>query len=431
MKATAGTQISWSSTTYTVIAVSALEVLLRDADGAELRVSLKELNRTASPATPCGPMVPTVASTEEALPREVAVWQVSLERLVDTDDADPVEVRVSREQATLQQALGRTVGRSTIFRKLALYREEGIAGLLDKRRSRATTSSVDPRVIEILGEVLASRAKSSTVSRAVLIADISRRVRDRYGDEVAVPSRSTLYRLLDAEDRGRHSFGSAKTRETLSLQPKRDFVGRIALRPGEQVQIDSTPLDVMVRIDDQTIGRPELTIMVDVATRSVLAAVLRPESTKSMDLVVVLARALVPYARRPEGARETRRLISTAWAEDALVDQERYERLRDSQPFIFPETITTDRGKNYLSAHFRSACQTLGISLITSAPHTPTDKPHVERTFESIASLFLQHVRGYVGRSVEYRGKDVEAQSASLLTIAQMQELLEDWIAVE
>ena len=38
MIATAGTQISWSSTTYTVIAVSALEVLLRDADGAELRV---------------------------------------------------------------------------------------------------------------------------------------------------------------------------------------------------------------------------------------------------------------------------------------------------------------------------------------------------------------------------------------------------------
>ena len=278
-------------------------------------------------------VVPIDASTDDALPREVSVWQASLERIVGTDDADPVEVRVSREQATLQRALVRT------------YREEGIAGLLDKRRSRATTSSVDPRVVEVLGEVLASRAKSSTVSRAVLIADISRRVRDRYGDEVTVPSRSTLYRLIDAEDRGRHSFGSAKTRETLSLQPGRDFVGRIALRPGEQVQIDSTPLDVMVRIDDQTIGRPDLTIMVDVATRSVLAAVLRPESTKSMDLVVVLARALVPYARRPEGARETRRLISTAWAEEALVEQERYERLRDAQPFIFPETITTDRGK--------------------------------------------------------------------------------------
>ena len=113
------------------------------------------------------------------------------------------------------------------------------------------------------------------------------------------------------------------------------------------------------------------------------------------------------------------------------MEQERYELLRDAQPFIFPETITTDRGMNYLSAHFRSACQALGISLITSAPHTPTDKPHVERTFESIASLFLQHVMGYVGRSVLYRGRDVEAKSQGFLSIAQMQELLEDWIAVE
>ena len=58
MNATAGTQISWASTTYTVIAVSALEVLLRDADGAELRVSLEELNRTGIPATPSSAMVP-------------------------------------------------------------------------------------------------------------------------------------------------------------------------------------------------------------------------------------------------------------------------------------------------------------------------------------------------------------------------------------
>ena len=36
-----------------------------------------------------------------------------------------------------------------------------------------------------------------------------------------------------------------------------------------------------------------------------------------------------------------------------------------------------------------------------------------------------------MGRSVEHRGKDVLNQSEQLLTIGQMQELLEDWIAVE
>lgn len=431
MNATAGTAISWGGVTYTVVAVMPSEVLLRDPDGADIRVALDELNRAATPVGEPKVPVPAALASHAALPRDAALWQEALERIITGDDDSTIEKLVSREREWVGRELGRVVARSTMYRKLAAYRTNGLAGLVDKRRSRASESSVDPRVVEILNDVLASRSRSSTVSRSIVIDDIVRRVRARYGDEVSVPSRSTLYRVLDAEDRGRHTFGSAKTRETLSLQPQRDFVGRVALRPGEQVQIDSTPLDVMVRIDEATIGRPDLTIMIDVATRSVLSAVLRPEATKSMDLVVVLARALVPYARRPQGARETRRFISTAWAEEMLIEQDRFERLREAQPFIFPETITTDRGRNYLSAHFRSACQTLGISLITSAPHTPTDKPHVERTFESIASLFLQHVRGYVGRSVEYRGKDVEAQSSTLLTIAQMQELLEDWIAVE
>lgn len=432
MKATPGTNITWSGTTYTVIAVMPSEALLRDPDGVDVRVAVDELNRAATPAVETSATIPVSIATHEALPREMQLWQEALERIIGDDSSSlTVAQLVRREREWLSDRLGRSVTDRTVFRKLADYRAQGLSGLADKRRERGSSSSVDPRVVEILNDVLASRSRSSTVSRSIVIEDITQRVQARYGDEVPVPSRATLYRVLDAEDRGRHTFGSAKTRETLALQPKRDFVGRVALRPGEQVQIDSTPLDVMVRIDDATVGRPDLTIMIDVATRSVLSAVLRPEATKSMDLVVVLARALVPYGRRPEGARETRRLISTAWAEEMLIEQDRFERLREAQPFIFPETITTDRGRNYLSAHFRSACQTLGISLITSAPHTPTDKPHVERTFESIASLFLQYVRGYVGRSVEYRGKDVEAQSSTLLTIAQMQELLEDWIAVE
>jgi len=45
--------------------------------------------------------------------------------------------------------------------------------------------------------------------------------------------------------------------------------------PGELMEIDSTPLDVMVMLDDGVPGRVELTGMIDVATRTVPAAVLR------------------------------------------------------------------------------------------------------------------------------------------------------------
>jgi hypothetical protein len=69
--------------------------------------------------------------------------------------------------------------------------------------------------------------------------------------------------------------------------------------PGELMEIDSTPLDVLVMLDDGVPGWVELTGLIDVATRTVPAAVLRP-STRSVDASVLLARALTPGPMRPD-----------------------------------------------------------------------------------------------------------------------------------
>ena len=61
-----------------------------------------------------------------------------------------------------------------------------------------------------------------------------------------------------------------------------------AVRPGEWTQIDSTPLDVRVVHDDGTVDRVELTGLVDQATRTIAAAVLRP-TTKAVDAALLLA----------------------------------------------------------------------------------------------------------------------------------------------
>ena len=41
------------------------------------------------------------------------------------------------------------------------------------------------------------------------------------------------------------------------------FTATVAARPGEQVQFDTTPLDMMAMMDDGVLGRAELTIAVD------------------------------------------------------------------------------------------------------------------------------------------------------------------------
>ena len=428
MRVAVGGSLMWRQRKYTVLFIERDSATLRDDEGVEVEVAVDELGGSATP-------VPSDTSGLLHLSLQVAdiepgmdPWLQACIRIEAARDEVGVGKAVETERAWLEMRLGKPVSPRRVERRPKVFREQGTT-TAGKRAPRKSTW--DPRLIEAINFVLEGKSRSSTVSQTTAIEQITRRIERLHGDSVKLPSRSTFFRLLEADDRGQFTFGSAKTRESLALQPAGKFGTRTALRPGELVEMDSTRIDVMLRIDEETVGRPELTILLDVATRSILAAMLRPEGTKSVDLVAVLARALVPYGRRMEGVRETRQLISTAWVDDQLIDQERFERLRLAQPYVFPDTITTDRGRNYLSRHFRAACETLQISLITSAPHTPTDKPHVERAFGAINSMLLQHVKGYVGRSVEHRGRDADTDSAELLTIAQAQELIEDWIAVE
>ena len=83
-----------------------------------------------------------------------------------------------------------------------------------------------------------------------------------------------------------------------------------------------------------------------------------------------------------------------------------------------------ERGKAHLSATFRAACRSLGISLATAHPDTPTDKPVIERTLGSVSTLFAQYVAGYVGRSIEHRGKD--AGTGAAWSMAELQALLDE-----
>src|SRR5258707_7876880 len=100
----------------------------------------------------------------------------------------------------------------------------------------------------------------------------------------------------------RHRTGSAKTRRSLAARPEGPFGQVTVSAPGDLMQIDSTPLDVLVRLDNGVTDRVDPTGIIDVATRTVTAAVLRP-TTKSVDARVLLARTVTPEPMRPGWAQ--------------------------------------------------------------------------------------------------------------------------------
>ncbi|WP_435834127.1 hypothetical protein [Streptomyces anulatus] len=160
------------------------------------------------------------------------------------------------------------------------------------------------------------------------------------------------------------------------------------------MQIDTTPLDVLVILEDGVSGRPELTIAVDVATRTICAAVLRPAGTKAVDASLLLVEILAPEPLRP-GWPEALALSATLIPHARLLDIDARLEQAAAKPVIVPETIGIDHGKVFVSDVFIAACRSLGVSVQPSRPATPTDKAIVERTFSSINTLFCQHVSGY------------------------------------
>jgi len=327
------------------------------------------------------------------------------------------------------RAAGEEVGLSTLRRMRSRFEREGVAGLVDGRMRRPATGTgrADPRVVDAIARVAGSRTDEPTVSAQVLRRQVERLLIAEHGaGTVRMPSRAAFYRLLEAVTAGQHLFGSARTRRSLGKQPKRMFGQLTAARPGEVMEIDSSPLDVIVIHDDGAVDRCEVTGLVDLATRTLSAVVLRP-STKAVDAALLLGRAMTPEPVRPGWSDALRMSRSVLPFASLLSLDERLDKAA-AVPVIVPETVVCDHGKAFISDNFRNACRHLGISFQPAHPDTPTDRPHIERTLGSVSTMFAQYVAGYTGRSVEMRGKDPAAQA--VWSIHELQELLQEWIVV-
>lgn len=436
MKVHPGDLIRWRGEEHHVVLVRNTYLTLRPVDGDDdVEVLAADLPGEAELASAVSASevldLRVLDDLDRAERNHVDVWLDELDRfesLVAEGTSKAAANRLIIDN--VNRRLGTDYGPRKVQRQRQALQEGGVAGLLDRRRfglADAPARAYDSRLVEAFTEVIDEQTNKATGTKTRVMWLALQRLEQRHGAGVIpVPSRATLYRLIDLIEGGRHTFGSARTRRTTANQPKHMHGKRVGLRPGEQVLIDTTPMEILVECDGEPV-RPDLTILLDEASRSVPAAIVTV-GTRSIDLIVVLARALVPYAFRPDGVRANRRTVSQAWIGDDELLAQRFEDVRESQPYIFPETITTDRGSTYVSKHFTDACRTLGISLTLAAQYTPTHKAKVERMFRTIKDLFTQYAVSFLGQSPDMRGTELIPVS-QLLTLEQLQELLEDWIA--
>ncbi|MFF3159185.1 hypothetical protein [Streptomyces sp. NPDC057910] len=352
-------------------------------------------------------------------------------------------------------ALGHQVSAATVKRKCAAWRAGGLMALVDKRslRGASLTGHLDAMVIDLVWEVLDDERETGrspgTLSR--LIDDVKRLISARYAKDGTVPkefrcSQATWYRLLaglgiTAENAhavaAARSAGSAHTASWHTGRP-----ATLARWPGELVQIDTTGLDVLAMGDDGRVISVELTIAIDVATRSIIGALIVPKrhrrgdgngrwiagrATRSFDTVQVLGQALAPLPARPGWGPETLLEGSALPYEELLAADERFAGSA-ARPVIKPHTVVIDHGSPYISEDFARACLSLGIQVRKARLRTAIDKAIVERAMRAIKFGFSQYLASYTHHRLDLRGKKVRKQL--VWTIPQLQDLFEQWVVL-
>jgi len=444
-----GDRVRFGGRDQVVIGISGTSVRLAGTSGEVIAVTVSGLladgNFAVLDARP-RPGMPQV-SVLDGLPAEAVEearwWERHIVEVLtglppDAEDGtvprpeyDPRTVTLTRrEQAKAAEltAAGHPVTASAVAKRRRRYQQQGLAGMVDYRARRRMPphGRADAAVVAAMRQAIGEAAEDSTRTAAFVFRRTREILAEDGSEPGRLPSERTLYRLFGRLGAGRHTTGSARTRRSLAARPEGPF-GRVpAQAPGDVMQIDSTPLDVLVRLDSGVTGRVDLTGIIDVATRTVTAAVLRP-TTKSVDASVLLARTVTPEPMRP-GWPEAMRMSESALPFRRMLSiDERLERAA-ARPVIIPQMIVVDHGKVFVSESFKASCAFLGISFQPARKATGTDKPHIEKMLGSVATMFAQYVSGYTGRSPEYRGRGVEDKA--VWSLPELQDLLDQWLII-
>jgi putative transposase len=209
------------------------------------------------------------------------------------------------------------------------------------------------------------------------------------------PTRSTIQRRLKAtEERSQQVKRVGAKRARYRFEPMPGHV--TALAPLERVEIDHTLLDVMLRSDDPDsdfVGRPWLTLAIDVATRCILGLYITFDSPSALSNAICMTCAVLPKDLKAE-----------------------YGLQEDWPMHGVPKLIMTDNGKDFQSEAFRRGCMDYGIEL----QYRPVGSPHYGGTIERLIGTMVglcHMLPGTTKRNVV--AKDAyDSQKHALLTLS-------------
>lgn len=296
------------------------------------------------------------------------------------------------------------VSRATLFRWLKRFRTEERAAALIHRKSgrRGGIDAFEPALKAIVDRnvttfyAMPERPTLTRLRKHIVV--------DCRAEQLPPPSIRRLkgyLATLDVEAMTRRREGKARADAQFLALPG-EFS---AQRPLQVVQIDHTKVDVTVvdPIERQPIGRPILSIAIDVCTRMVLGFYLSLEAPSVTSVALCLTHAIIDKARWLED-----RGIALEWPTSGL-----------------PECIHVDNGAEFHARAFKRGCDDHNIIVSYRPPGTPRFGGHIERLIGTMMGA-VHLLPGTHFSNVLERG-DYDPEARAVMTMRE----LETWLALE
>jgi putative transposase len=186
-----------------------------------------------------------------------------------------------------------------------------------------------------------------------------------------------------------------------------------AEKVGELVIIDHTVLDSHVMLDTESgipLGRPTLTVAIDVHSRAILAYLISPEPPSLYSVVCILKLINQPKTHYHDRFPD----IAYKWNSRAK-----------------PMTVLVDNGVEFLTPSFQESLLDAGIEVLHAPIANGPFKAYGERFFGTLNDLAVHHLAGAVTRPARELAKEgIDPSKEKLLSFDQVDELMYEAVGI-
>lgn len=271
----------------------------------------------------------------------------------------------------------------------------------------------DPRAFGVFEEVINEVFLTPQKVQILRVYEGTKRKLDRINtavsadERIGVPSRATIYRWVATL----YYSLVLKAREGKRISEKELRIAQDGVKVDhilERVEIDHTPLDLMVidRVTKLVLGRPWLTLAIDRKSRCILGFFISFSPPSAYSVLACLRRAILP--------------------KDDLL--KRFPRVRGQWKCLgIMDQIVVDNGMELHAADLEIAALEMGIEVLYAGVAHPEMKGAVERFFRTLAEDLIHELPGTMFSNPKQRG-DYPSEAKAAIDMETLVYLVVKWI---